>query len=496
MERRPLTKRQANAKPPKGFVPWLKKKIEAHYLFYRGSEIVLCTACEVDSGDVGKQKHNEKGICPVCCASVVFKNAKLFRGKRHVIDQAYEVVCGRVAIGVGSDFIMKSYRLHRFVVSEEFKVHYRLQSRWMAINDCKGYRQVYKNISWVCEETSWKPRRGYNYSDEEHLGGFFKYYSRCIDIFDYSRNLNSLAKNKMPYAAAGKDLDYYRCWVPIVEVLEKTGMNRLAGDVLDYNQGLHLNFRGKTLEKFLRIPKGTFKVVRAIDPNHKDLIVLRKAVKIGIDLQSLYPEKLRKIVDSSMFTFKDTQSDIERYGADFKKAVLKGYSRSLYLDYLRMATENGYDLTRKSVMYPKNLKAAHDEIMTRVRLEKVAKNNKAIRKVAETYAKYAYEYGDYLIRPIASAEELVREGNSLSHCVGGYADRIADRATTIFVIRLKTHPDTPFYTVEYKDGIRQCRGYRNQSATDEVKEFTENWLKHIKKQNRKPAKTRVAAKTA
>lgn len=37
-----------------------------------------------------------------------------------------------------------------------------------------------------------------------------------------------------------------------------------------------------------------------------------------------------------------------------------------------------------------------------------------------------------LIRPADDADELIAEGAALHHCVGGYADRMADGETAIF----------------------------------------------------------------
>ena len=86
-----------------------------------------------------------------------------------------------------------------------------------------------------------------------------------------------------------------------------------------------------------------------------------------------------------------------------------------------------------------------------------------------------------MIRPAASHSELIAEGKALHHCVGGYAKSHADGSTSIFFIRKISAEDTPFYTLEYKNGkVQQNRGNGNCSRTQEVSDFEEEWLEYIK----------------
>ena len=83
---------------------------------------------------------------------------------------------------------------------------------------------------------------------------------------------------------------------------------------------------------------------------------------------------------------------------------------------------------------------------------------------------YEFEYGDLCIVVPGSVEDIVNEGKTLGHCVGGYAARHFDNKVTILFLRHKRKPSTPWITIEIiprnntKDNIviRQIHGYRNE----------------------------------
>lgn len=133
------------------------------------------------------------------------------------------------------------------------------------------------------------------------------------------------------------------------------------------------------------------------------------------------------------------------------------------------------DFSDRQICFPKNLKAAHDraEAMRQAReLEEKAKKNaklaeqlntlKIKRKILE------FSIGDYFIRQPVSTDEIVAEGQKLSHCVGGYAERHATGKLTIMFLRRKSAPDEPYYTMEVSNDYKivQCRGYKNNWVTN------------------------------
>lgn len=153
-----------------------------------------------------------------------------------------------------------------------------------------------------------------------------------------------------------------------------------------------------------------------------------------------------------------------------------------YIDYIREASQLGYDLTDDSVLYPKDIIDAHARTISQMRYAENEILRKAFRKVVKDLRKLAWETDDLLIRPAASQTELIREGKKLHHCVGSYAERMAKGETAIFLIRKKEDPKTPYYTLEFRQGkIVQCRTLRNESyeANETVSKFVKAWTAQI-----------------
>lgn len=87
------------------------------------------------------------------------------------------------------------------------------------------------------------------------------------------------------------------------------------------------------------------------------------------------------------------------------------------------------------------------------------------------------------IRPVDSAEEIVREGEEMHNCVAGYADRHADGKTIIMVLRKRSEPRKPWHTVEIDPATlecRQCYAAHNHKRTPEAAEFMDKYLDHLR----------------
>ena len=160
-------------------------------------------------------------------------------------------------------------------------------------------------------------------------------------------------------------------------------------------------------------------------------------------------------------------------------------------DYWRLVIQNGGSLRDGSVRYPQNLKTAHDHEAARQRYIEGQGYTEQFEKRTAHLAIYSYEDGDLLIRPVASAEELYQEGKVLSHCVYSYIKRHAFAETAILLIRQKSAPDVPFFTLELNEQsmtVRQNRGKYNCARTPEVTAFEDKWLDWAKEQKLKEGK--------
>lgn len=136
-----------------------------------------------------------------------------------------------------------------------------------------------------------------------------------------------------------------------------------------------------------------------------------------------------------------------------------------WLDYLEAAEKLGLDLSNPIIQMPGNLKEKHDQAtQTAARLAD-KKKNEAFRKkrLPKLVQKYLWWNDEYLIRPAVSFEEIKREGETLKHCVGGYADRHLNGSTVILFLRRKDKPGKPLVTIEMDgDKVVQAHGYRNE----------------------------------
>ena len=177
---------------------------------------------------------------------------------------------------------------------------------------------------------------------------------------------------------------------------------------------------------------------------------------------------------------------------------LKKRSKSFYYwrDYIENAQKLHYDLSVHNVLFPKNLKQAHDEAIATVKLEADREaEEKAKKRFAELETLYGMQSNLYLIRPPVGAEEIIAEGKALQHCVGGYASRHANGSTTILFMRSVSNPDKPLYTIEmHGTTLRQVHGYNNTKSpydVPEAKEFFESWLSWVKDGSKKKRKKKA-----
>lgn len=115
------------------------------------------------------------------------------------------------------------------------------------------------------------------------------------------------------------------------------------------------------------------------------------------------------------------------YGTKCGSAEQKIRSTAItYTDYLSMRQSLGYDLSNTVYQNPRDLQAAHDEMVLESHKEEIDKRlvEVAMRfpniqsRYRELRKKYFYEDEEYLIRPARSAEEITMEGRILHHCVG------------------------------------------------------------------------------
>ena len=173
----------------------------------------------------------------------------------------------------------------------------------------------------------------------------------------------------------------------------------------------------------------------------------------------------------------------------------------LLLDYWSMAEKLELDLQDEVIRWPPHLRAAHDRLATQVQYQRNAPLNARFAAMTERCRGLAWEHNGICIRPAETVDELVQEGNTLHHCVGGYGPAHADGQIILF-IRHTRRPERSWFTmnVDVKEKkIIQTHGYGNEFAHGQtlhipkaVQDFVALWKREVldkwtlPKQKRKP----------
>ena len=293
-----------------------------------------------------------------------------------------------------------------------------------------------------------------------------------------------------------------------IELAYKAGFTKLVSSyVTEYGAG-KCNWRATNLQKILRMPKGEVRKLREINPTAEEVIVYRECKKRGIN----YPGTVLKAeFDRVGCRLPEVLDEIETYVPVGKwiKYATKQHEKQLeegtlprwtyytgdWLDYIRTASKLGMDLHRKDVLYPTDLKEAHDRAMKEYRVNKDKLRLEAIAKRARIEE---YESGNFMIVSATTQDMLNEESKALNHCVRTYGDKIAEGRCWIFFIRQLADPGKPFYTLETdtKGNCIQCRGDHNCDMTDEVRAFKDGFIKHLQKKLKSEQRSEQLCKTA
>lgn len=99
-----------------------------------------------------------------------------------------------------------------------------------------------------------------------------------------------------------------------------------------------------------------------------------------------------------------------------------------YHDYLCMCKELQYDVKNSFILFPRELKAAHDSVAKTLKDKRTAEQEKAIAGSFDEWQKrYQYQSKELMMIPPHSAKEIVDEGAALHHCVRLYVKNVAEK---------------------------------------------------------------------
>ncbi|UUV46269.1 PcfJ domain family protein [Bacillus phage vB_BanS-Thrax2] len=152
------------------------------------------------------------------------------------------------------------------------------------------------------------------------------------------------------------------------------------------------------------------------------------------------------------------------------------HGATLLRDYIRMSKGLELDFEK----YPKSLKKEHDITQMNYKVQESEIKRKQFREAVanEEYNFLKAQGKEFSIVSPVEMDDLIKEGNDLSHCVASYVnDVVSDRCKIVFLRKTETI-DSPLATVEIRGGnIRQARGFANRRLTQTELTFLREWAK-------------------
>ena len=504
---------------PKDFDNWIAETALdfSRYIYYKRRTKRLidgyCTSCGQDMVlQITKEKiwdemrHNEQSKCPKCGKVITYKAI----GKTTLqVDEIIAAYAQKTADG---------FAIRYFDVVKKYKRHYRnpeLCAREFARdfyiispNFEPGHDGKYDIKSY--EYTYFKqngPLRWCHARTNRHA---FKTYPACL----YSRNLcHVLVNTPWKYSALhelAKNLDKFNVWGylrvyiahPAFEYLVKARLYRIVSEdvdnILETYSGTRLNLEAKSVAEALRISKSGLKQIQRLKGTFDHLCMIRSAEQTGVALKDRHVNQLVAIgidggIAGELLKYATAQKILNYIAQNLPQKswkVLGERTRKdlthtisvFWNDYLTNYNLLGYDMTNDFIIFPRDLKARHDEVMELYKAKEDELEDKAIKEMYITMLeKFGFAYEGLVVRPPVDAAEVIAEGHALRHCVstGSYIKNIVKGKRYIFLIRKEgEQEDEPFFTAEVANGVvRQCRGFKNCSMTDEVKKFVIQWQK-------------------
>ncbi len=253
--------------------------------------------------------------------------------------------------------------------------------------------------------------------------------------------------------------------------------------------GKIINYAGKTLEKILRVKPQRLDLLGDrseidIDKVHGAQIV-DKFSSVEINNQNV-TIALSSVFENLQQKFEEVKQPISKLFKYIRHQSSKdGTIQNVtidYWDYLKILDKLNIVLT-SDVLFPSNLKTAHDNSVAKFKIFESKDKNKLFVKVVKAYKEYAYSNGKFQIDVIGTIAQLNKEANKFHNCSAGYVDKIIRGNAVLFLIRDSVHPRKNVWMLEYnpkRKEIIQNRGFRNVDAPVEVKDFANAWLSHCR----------------
>lgn len=494
---------------PRDLKGFIHREVMPQYIFYdyqrKAPGHAYCTACRHEVR-IAAAKHNTSGLCPRCKKKITFK----CRGRRGRIFDRETVQVLQKAESNGLVLrIIKVYRSfadldipNHFEIWENARQFITLSSSGQCSVDayyyhykagydltpwCNGYRPVFdrwkynftadmsgvlyqRNLSDTLKDTPWA------YSQLEAFSGIASFSGVATFLSAYIKR-------------------------PKIEHLIKMKLYRLVSGIIyggySYSALQAINFNGENMRAILGIDRPYFPLLRELNPSIDQLHLIRQLLQADHKPST---EQIKWFIASKIsnadaakellahMSVHKLQRYVEQQFAPEDEAALKrvDYYKintliTDYHDYLCMCKELQYDVKNSFILFPRELKAAHDSVAKTLKDKRTAEHEKAIAGSFDEWQKrYQYQSKELMMIPPHSAKEIVDEGAALHHCVRLYVKNVAEKKSVILFVRSVDEPDKSLCTVEVKDGqVTQARGFDNEESPAQITAFIEQWKQRV-----------------
>lgn len=450
----------------------------------------FCTHCKQEFETVGL-KHNKRSVCPHCSSECTVKASGISRIR--LVDEAYFVYYEKSVINPNA-IIARGFLAVRNYTGDYTNVETVMALHTAYLFEPGAGGIMYSRGLWYWDSDN--GIKGLDYDWNRRSGVFSQAgsamaHKECFVSMESIKE--SIAGTPFQYSTWDrykdgdmvKFFDFYAKY-PCIEYLTKLGLGELVVAKLEGRRTYGaIQWRAKSIQKVLGLTKHQIKEVLdgawSVDP--KELKIMQTAAKDGSKVSVRDVLELAEYIRdyhsfSLVLRYVNVQKALSYIRKQLNNHIFK-YGRDVitdWWDYLSDCKKLQMDLTQEDTLFPSNLRRAHENTSKQVKLQSDELLNRQITKRLEVLNKFCFADENLLLRPAASSDELIAEGKILKHCVGTYADRHASGETTIFLIRQTEEPDAPFFTMEVKGNeVRQCRGLRNCSMTDDVSEFVDSF---------------------
>ena len=494
---------------PRDLKGFIHREVMPQYIFYdyqrKGPERAFCTACRHEVS-IAAAKHNASGTCPRCKKKITFK----CRGRRgRIFDRATVQVLQKAE---GNGLVLRIIKVYRSFADSDIPNHFEiwenarqfitLSSSGQCSVDayyyhykagydltpwCNGYRPVFdrwkynftadmsgvlyqRNLSDTLKDTPWA------YSQLEAFSGIASFSGVATFLSGYIKR-------------------------PKIEHLIKMKLYRLVSGIIyggySYSALQAINFNGENMRAILGIDRPYFPLLRELNPSIDQLHLIRQLLQADHKPST---EQIKWFIASKIsnadaakellahMSVHKLQRYVEQQFAPEDEAALKRvdyYKMNTlitdYHDYLCMCKELQYDVKNSFILFPRELKAAHDSVAKTLKDKRTAEHEKAIAGSFDEWQKrYQYQSKELMMIPPHSAKEIADEGAALHHCVRHYVKKVAEKESVILFVRNVDEPDKSLCTVEVRDGqVVQTRGFDNEDPPAKIKAFIERWKRQV-----------------